>query len=296
MAEVLRGSTWRGKGNPCPPAGARSGTGVDRPPADGPPVALAPPGWQPSPEVLFVAQYSDEGYPFRNGSWGRFGRDDSQTQIPVWEQLRGAALSRVAGELWCANEEMWVRNLSSTHELAVAGRTGAPQLLAPRTVGQRGAACSVPIPDGLISAPSTGGWRITVKATAAARRLRIHSSSPDVDEGSTRTVGPVPEDLKHVAAALCAPVLLHGDPPSSYERVADILGVTSRQARRKVERLCDHYRVQVPDLLSPPAVAASGQALYAPVAQLLVARGRVSREDLAILPAGGAQPPLGADR
>jgi len=73
-----------------------------------------------------------------------------------------------------------------------------------------------------------------------------------------------------------------------YEQVAAALNVSIRQARRKVEKLCQyyrsqvHYRSQVPDLLGPHTW--DGQALYAPVAELLVARGRVSREDLALLP------------
>lgn len=284
MTEGWLGLAAPDKGRPCPPGGPDPVGLPSRPPATGRAVSLAPSNWERATDVLFTARYRDETYAFRDGSWGRFGRDDAQVHIVVWEELRGTALSRIAGELWCAGDEMWVRNLSSTHELEVAGKRGAPQALAPRSPGQRGRACSVPPSGGQISAPTTGGWQITVQG-AAGEPPRGHRAIPvDGDGGRTRTIGPVPDDLLRVAAALCAPILLHGDPPASYEHIASVLGLTSRQARRKVERLCDHYRTQVPDLL--PCLAGTGQASYAAVAQILVARGRISRDDLAVLSAG----------
>lgn len=77
-------------------------------------------------------------------------------------------------------------------------------------------------------------------------------------------------------------MLTRGGQAANYEQVAAALNVSIRQARRKVEKLCQYYRSQVPDLLGPHT--SDGQPLYAPVAELLVARGRVSREDLALLP------------
>lgn len=276
-------ATAAGKGSGCPsPAGAG-----DRPPVAGEPAVLAGSGRDATSSAAFTATYRDETYLFCPGSWARFGRDDTSTHITVWEELLGTALSRVAGEVWCVDdEEMWVRNLSTTHELLVAGADGRPQLLGPRRDGQRGRACSVPVPAGVLSAPSTGGWEITVRRTARPAATAVATAV--ADPGRTRSVGPVPADLLAVAAALCAPLLAGAGPPASYEQIADVLGLTARQARRRVDRLCEHYRERVPDLV--PA-AGGGQALYAPVAALLVDRGRVTRDDLALLARGAPSGP-----
>lgn len=272
------------KGSPCP--GVR-GSGVLRAPSAGDPAVLAVDDADVG-GAAFTADYRGEVYLFAVGAWARFGRDDACVHLPVWEQLRGTALSRVAGELWCLDaEEMWVRNLSTAHELVVSGPDGPPQLLGPRRDGERGRACSLPVPEGVVSGPSTGDWRITVRRQA--RTSPVPAAGAGDEAQRTRAVGPVPPELLPVAAALCAPLLTRSGPPASYEQVAALLGLTPRQVRRRVDRLCEHYREQVPDLL--PASAAAGQSLYAPLAALLVDRGRVTREDLAGLrtdaPGGG---------
>ncbi|PPK92622.1 hypothetical protein CLV92_11351 [Kineococcus xinjiangensis] len=235
----------------------------------------------PPAGALFTVSYGDEVFFFAEGGWARFGRDDEQCQITVWEELRGISLSRVAGELWCAEGEMWVRNVSGSHELTVTAPTGAPQTLPPREEGTRGRACSVPGPEAVVAAPSTGSWHIGVRTLAAAAGGGAGSSGFEgvaPGEGSTTSVEPPPQDLAAVAAALCAPVVLDGGAPASYDEVAATLDISRRHARRKVEQLCDHYRAQVPDLLT--SYAREGQASYVPVALLLVDRGRIGRDDV----------------
>jgi hypothetical protein len=261
------------KSSPCPPVSASY-----RPPADGPNVTLADQGGPAPADAMFVSSYRNESYYFGSGSWARFGRDDALCEIVVWEELRGAALSRIAGELWCfAGDEMWVRNLSYAHEIAVAGQTGPPQILPPRQNGERGRACSLP-GQAVVSVPTTGDWRISVVSVGA--RPADSRTAPTVDPERTWSIGHVPEHLRPVAAALCAPILLRGDQPASYTEISGSLGVTVRQARRYVDKLCAHYRTQIS---AGNEWSESGQAGYFQIADLLVSRGRVSRDDLAIL-------------
>lgn len=271
-----------------------------RPPIRGRPVRIDDTP-QPATGALFVVSYEDEDYSFQEGSWGRFGRDDDLCQIPVWEELRGQRLSRVAGELWCVDGELWVRNLSESHELAVLSGFGRPQLLPPRTPPHRGAACSVPAPHASITAPTTGAWRIAVRqiAPGPAGGHDSGASSPqyfdpfmppgpngrDSGDGGplptvTSRVGPVPGELRAVAAALCAPMIEDDAGPATYDGVAARLSITKRQARRYVERLCDHYRDHVALTSQDPE---PGRPSYAPVAELLVRRGRVTAADVAAL-------------
>src|SRR6478752_5380594 len=100
---------------------------------------------------LFKVSYGDEDYLFADGDRRRFGRDDEACAIPIWEEIRRTAVSKVAGELWCMDNEMWLRNVSTAHELEVAGPDGP------------GAARSIPVPTARISAPSTGTWQLTVE-------------------------------------------------------------------------------------------------------------------------------------
>lgn len=202
-----------------------------RPPAPGRPVSLGEPV---TPASEFVVEYEDERYVFEAGSWGRFGRDDDACEIPVWEEIREDRLSRVAGEMWVADGCLWIRNLSHSHELGVFGETGTPVWLPARTPGARGRACSAPTPNATLSTPSVGDWVIRTRALAAPEG----NEHPPV---ATARLGEVPERLLPVAAALCAPMLDGSVSPVTHDGVARRLGLTKRQARRAVERLCDHY-------------------------------------------------------
>ena len=231
--------------------------------------------------ALFVVTYADdEPYPFRDGTRMRFGRDDELCQIPVWEQIHGRALSKVAGELWCANGQMWVRNLSTAHELAVSGGT-ASRVLPARVGADPGHACSVPSPHGTASAPSTGTWSLVVTRVAAARGPRDDPAT--AAEQRTLRVGDIPVRHRAAAEALCAP-LLEGSStvPATYAQIAAAQGCTERVARRRVDELCAHYEAQIAAL---PGGRLRGETLAQAVARTLVARGKFAVPAVPAVPA-----------
>lgn len=240
------------------------------PPADGPavrPVSTALPA-----TTLFLVTYCDETFAFTEGAWGRFGRDDDVCDIPVWEEINERRLSRVAGEFWCDRGDLWLRNLSASHELVLSGSVGAPAWLPRRVTGYHGSACTITGRFAKITAPSTGSWQIGVERLAAPMEPQDQAGT----ERHTVQVGPVPPRLMPVAAALCEPLLDCRDSPAHYEEIGAALGVSRRQARRYVEQLCTYYSEHGVDLHSsePHTVA------YVRLAHLLVNRARVTPEDV----------------
>jgi hypothetical protein len=158
--------------------------------------------------------------------------------------------------------------------LEVAGPDGPPQYLPVRRPDERGAARSIPVPTARISAPSTGTWFLTVERLGSDQPVGV----PDrPTEQLTTRLGPVPPQLQAVAAALCQPVLTLNRPPASYDEVAKALGITPRQARRRIEELVNHYRAQLPELSEDHR---RSDPLYADVARLLVRRRRITVDDL----------------
>lgn len=221
-----------------------------------------------APPVLHLVAYADEEpQPFREGTRMRFGRDDGTCEIPIWEQLNSRTLSRVAGQLWCAGGQMWARNLSSAHELVVAGGTSV-QVLPARAAGEPGDACSVPTPRATLTAPSTGSWVLSVEALGASGR----AGDPHPGDDVTLRVGDVPDRHREAAEALCAPLLAGGPGPATYAQIAAARGWSDRVARRRVEELCEHYRAQIEAL---PGGRLPGETLTASVARTLVARKKL---------------------
>lgn len=249
--------------------------GSDRPDASVTGSPCPPPG-----TALFVATYADEEYTFGAGDRRRFGRDDEACEIPIWEEVRQLNLSKVAGVLWCMDGELWVRNLSAAHELSVSAPGSAPHFLPVCPPGEMGAARSVPVPVATISAPSTGTWMITTRWLAAGTAgggTPGAVTSSDEGEQTTR-ISRAPERLLPVAVALCAPLFVQDQPPATYDQVAAELGVTRRQARRRVDDLCAHYQRNYPGLLSGDP--RSTEPVYAELARLLVRRGAVTGVDV----------------
>lgn len=230
--------------------------------------AAASPGVA-DPGPRFAVSYGDDVYTFPAGTRMRFGRDDEACQIPVWEQINARALSKVAGELWCANGQMWVRNLSAAHELLVSG-SATSRVLPARVGADAGHACSVPSPRGVVSAPSTGQWALVVSCMGGP------DGCPDdvrsTDEDRTLRVEDILDRHRAAAEALCAP-LLDGSStsPATYAQIADALGWTERVARRRVEELCGFYEAQIEAL---PGGRVRGETLAQAVARTLVARGK----------------------
>jgi hypothetical protein len=214
------------------------------------------------PAPLYVVHYADEDpVPFQEGTRMLFGRDDMVCQLPIWEQLNHRTLSRVAGELWCAGGQMWVRNLSAAHEVVVTGPRSV-QLLPARVGADPGPACSLPPPRATVTAPSTGSWALEV------RRVGGPGSGDDV----TVRVENVPDRHRPAAEALCGPLLAGASTPATYGQIAAATGWTERVARRRVEELCAHYRAQIEAL---PGGRLPGETLPQAVARVLVARGKV---------------------
>ncbi len=229
--------------------------------------------------ALFLVSYADENYEFAAGDRRRFGRDDEACEIPIWEEVRRVSVSKIAGVLWCMDGELWVRNLSTAHELTVSTPGSAPHFLPVRSPGEAGAARSVPVPLATISAPSTGPWIITARRLVDAAPDGTPGSGTSSDEGEPTTrISRAPERLLPVAVALCAPLFSQDQPPATYDQVAAELGVTRRQARRRVDDLCAHYRTQHPGLLSGDP--RSTEPAYAELARLLVRRGAVTGLDV----------------
>lgn len=211
----------------------------------------------------FLVHYADDDpYPFWQGTRMRFGRDDDVCQIPIWEKIRDRALSKVAGEIWCTAGQVWVRNLSTAHEIVVGGGT-ASHVLPARTGEEPGHACSVPSPLGTVSAPSTGAWSLAVTKVGA----------PGVDDGMTLRVENIPEPLRDAAEALCAPMLAGGSVPATYAQIAAEQGWTERVARRRVDDLCQHYQAQIEAL---PGGRRPGETLSGAVARVLVERNKLA--------------------
>lgn len=226
------------------------------------------------PDTTVVADCSGIRYALTEGSWLLFGRDDSLCSMPIWECVRFDELSRVAGVIWCLEDEVWVRNLSTSHELIVGGGA-SPQQLTPRREGRRGPACSVDPGGGWICAPSTGDWRIEL-APAAARSTR--DPAPKID---TLTIGRPPAHLLPTAVAMCEPLLRRGSRPATYQEIATSTGAKPRTARDRVDRLLQHYAAQGADRflsrLDPD------ESHYGPLARLLVYRSIVTHDDLVVL-------------
>lgn len=235
------------------------------------PAAGERPGARPP---IATIRYADELHPFHAETRRRFGRDDTGPDvITVWEELRGTSLSKVAGELWCSEGQVWVRNLSAAHELVVEG-AGAASVVLPAVAGSGpGAACSVPWPRGRISAPSTGTWFLQVEA-GASRLPRTTATPPD--PAPTVRVGDVPLHLLPVAEEWCRPLLQGGSLPATYAEIATHLGTTPRSARRRVEELTEHYAGQVRAL---PGGVREGEPLGPAVARMLVHRNKLGGRD-----------------
>jgi hypothetical protein len=208
---------------------------------------------------LFVVEYADEAHLFWNDTRMRFGRDDEACQIPVWEEINRRSLSKVAGELWCSKGQMWVRNLSTVHELVVGSVRGT-QLLPARLRSDPGHACSVSSPRGTITAPSTGTWSLEIRAMET-----VKDSSP------TLHVENIPERHRDAAEALCAHILAGDSRVATYAEIAARTGWSERVARRRVEELCQHYETQLAAL---PGGQLPSETLPQAVARILVARNK----------------------
>jgi hypothetical protein len=272
--------------------------------------------------LAYYLDDSDESYFFdAEGDQCYFGRDDSVCQIRIWSAINGTALSAVAGRIWRMEGELWVRNLSSRHELEVrvSGQPPDPPLRKRRDDGwDPGPARELPAPLCHIVGPA--GCLIVVRQT-----LVPSSDIPESDlTGGTRDhVPPVPSNLMRVAAALCAPLAAGRSRPATRRQISARLNMTPSKVQGGLTQLCVHYMDAVPDMrrrimarraqmhreeaLEAPLVKAPG-GIWVPVTRpsgarveearrrrdatlddlavafLLWRNGRVTKEDVANLP------------
>lgn len=225
---------------------------------------------EPSPSTIYVVTCSGVAYAFEEASWATFGRDDDACTIVIWECIRSNELSRVAGVLWCVGGDLWVRNLSSSHELAV--HTGAPPTYLSPRAGGRGAACSLG-DGGTVGAPSTGIWRLSVERISPSA-----ADTPRITENATVTLPRPPDALMSTAAAMCSPLLRSGGRAATYAEIAVLTQVKNRTARDRVDRLLAFYRGQGMDRLWRDFAVEDSN--YAPLARLLVYRSVITSSDL----------------
>ncbi len=201
-------------------------------------------------ELLATVVYTgepDEVFEFSAEGQGRlFGRDDGICDIVIWSAINSIDLSRIAGRIWRMDGELWIRNLSTTHELQVVAADSPPgPPLPPRRddVPDPGPARSIPGPTALVTAP--GGCELLVSQLA---RPEFPVFLTGIAE-STFNLPPVPPDLRPVAIALCEPILRGAHLPAAYSEVTRRAGTGSlKRTRNLVARLCALYTAEVPAL------------------------------------------------
>jgi hypothetical protein len=200
-------------------------------------------------EVILTLVYTgepDEVYEFADEGQGRlFGRDDVACDIVIWSAINGTDLSRVAGRVWRMDGELWLRNLSTRHELRLSQpRMPEEAPLPPRREdgADPGPARSIPGELAFVRAP--GGCELLIRQ----RRTRLDDPYRTLGESTTR-VPRVPDHLQSVAAALCEPLLSGGQLPATYHEIMRRAGTgTVKRTRTLVAELCAHYAAEIPQL------------------------------------------------
>ncbi|WP_405810732.1 hypothetical protein OG729_38320 [Streptomyces sp. NBC_00210] len=182
----------------------------------------------------------------KEGDSRLFGRDDISCDIVIWSALNGRELSRVAGRIWRMEGELWLRNLSTTHELHLRIPHMPPEqpLRRRRDELARGDARSIPRPVCTVLGPD--GCELQVR--------QVNQPAPEMftyglDNPTLSRVPEVPGHLRHIAAALCEPLLAGGYLPASYREVMSRIGEPSlKKVRMLVGELCTHYTDASPEL------------------------------------------------
>lgn len=190
------------------------------------------------PDVIF--EYRSEG------ESRHFGRDEQRCEIVVWSAINGRDLSRVAGSIWRMGEELWLRNLSTRHDLhiEVPGRPPEPALPPRLDDGiDRGPARTIPGPLAILRAPD--GCELLVRQERDTAGGPLAASTLE----ETVRLPPIPGDLRAVAIALCEPLLRGGQLPASYAQIAERTSTASqKKTRTDIARLCNLYAAAVPAL------------------------------------------------
>ncbi|MGL5809490.1 MAG: FHA domain-containing protein [Nocardioides sp.] len=175
-----------------------------------------------------------------------FGRDDQVCDIVIWGAINDSVLSRIAGRIWRMEGELWLRNLSTTHELWLIPDVGPPEPpLPPRADDGRDPGAARSIPRGTVFVRGPGGCELVVHQRPSADFTTPLTSLDD----TTVRVGGVPDKLRAVAAALCEPLLAGGQLPASYAEIGRRLDFDSlKKTRLLVGELVDMYADELPQL------------------------------------------------
>lgn len=184
-----------------------------------------------------------------------FGRDEDGCDIVIWSAINERDLSRRAGVIWRMDDQLWVRNLSTRHELTVHAPDRLPEPpLPPRLEDgfDRGPARAVPAGHAFVRGPNGCEllvrqlWPLTGPAADSAAISVVGEGPPPAL--ATETLPGLPDDLRPVALALCEPLLLGRLIAAPYTQVAQRLGCSVKTARTTVNRLTDRYADHVPAL------------------------------------------------
>ena len=232
--------------------------------------------------VTYTAE-ADEVFEFHTEGQSRlFGRDDTRCDIVVWSAINGSDLSRVAGRIWRLEDELWVRNLSTRHELAIRLPGGAVLDTLPvrRENGvDRGPARSLPAPLAYVVGPSGCDLEVT-----QIRVLVPAAADFDGPYDPTRrlpALSSIRADLQPVAVALCRPILSGGTLPAAYREIMRDLGVKSqKRVRTLVSELCRIYQPTAHAPNGRGAQPADGEELGSP----RIGPGGVRHWDLSTVP------------
>ena len=200
----------------------------------------------------------------RDGDSYLFGRDDTRCQIVVWSALNDKRLSRVAGRIWRMDDQLWLANLSESHDLCVVSDGRPPEPFLPPKDPAHGRPPARSLPHGTSIVLGPAGCEIVVHQLW---EVQDPATSPAEDDLTVR-VPPVPDHLRDVAEALCRPLLQGSFLPASYGQVVEeVPGLTLKRARTLVAQLTALYAAEL------PALAQSVRARVQRQEQLLAARG-----------------------
>jgi hypothetical protein len=216
---------------------------VDTPPT-GTPAPGAPPaataGQTAAGAIVVYVGEPDEVHELRPGGPGLvFGRDPDACDVVIWSALNEPTLSRQAGRLWYADGQVWLRNLSRSHDLLVQEAGRPPEGPLPRRAhdADPGAARTLPAGPCLVLGPA--GCELVVDAPSFAPAAVADDAAP---AESTAVIPAVPAHLQDVAEALCAPLLAGGTLPATYAQIGGRLGTDShKRVRLLVAELCGLY-------------------------------------------------------
>lgn len=184
-----------------------------------------------------------------------FGRDPSACELVIWEELSGNSLSGVAGRIWRQWGQLWIANLSRSHDLFLQVPGFPPEEpLSLHAPGLPLNARTIPGSRCLVRGRS-GAWALVVDQVVDPDDVAA-ALGPGVAWGAEVTAGAsvterapaVPVDLRDLATALCEPLLHGARLPASYPQIARRLGTSVKVARLRVDRLVAQYENDNPIL------------------------------------------------